>query len=286
MNIREVFDRDRTSFSLEIFPPKRTDGIETIYKTLDDMVKVCPDYISITYGAGGSTANSLTTLIAADIKERYGIEPLPHLTCIHNTREQIDIYLDELQRKGITNVLALRGDRQPDREVSTDFHYASELVEHISRRGGFNIVGACYPEGHPEAGDIDTDIENLKIKVDAGVTHLNSQLFFDNNDFYAFLDKVRQKGIDIPIEAGIMPVINKKQIERVAAGCGASLPAKFTRMMARYGDNAQAIFDAGIAYAVDQIVDLITSGVDGIHLYSMNRPQVAQRIIDSIRSLL
>ena len=286
MDISTLFRKDRTVFSLEMFPPKRTDDIETLYSRLDGMAAILPDYISITYGAGGSRSDNRTCRMAADIKSRYGIEPLAHLTCIHNTREDIDYCLEELKANGVENILALRGDRQPDREVCTDFRYASDLVEYVVSRGGFNCVGACYPEGHPEAGSLDEDIDNLKRKVDAGVTHLNSQLFFDNGDFFDFVDKVRAKGINVPIEAGIMPVVNKKNIERIVSNCGASLPSKFSRMMARYENNPQALADAGIAYAIDQIADLIVSGVDGIHLYSMNRPDVAMKIYQSVKNML
>lgn len=286
MNISSLFGQEKTVFSIEMFPPKKTDDIEILYNKLDSMAAIGPDYISITYGAGGSIADNRTCRMAADIKNRYGIEPLAHLTCIHSSRADIDYCLDELEKNGVRNILALRGDLQPERERCTDFLYASDLVEYINLRGGFNVVGACYPEGHPEAGSLEEDIEHLKRKVDAGVTHLNTQLFFDNDDFYSFIEKVRAKGINVPIEAGIMPVVNKKNIERVVANCGASLPSKFSRMMARYESNPQALFDAGIAYAIDQIADLIVSGVDGIHLYSMNRPEVAMRIYESIKNML
>ncbi len=286
MNIRSLFDSPKTVFSIEMFPPKRADDIAILYNKLDDIAAIKPDYISITYGAGGSRSDDRTCRMAGDIKHRYGIEPLAHLTCIHNTREDIDFALDALRENGVENVLALRGDRQPDREICADFRYASDLAEYIKAAGGFNVVGACYPEGHPEAASLSDDIDNLCRKVEAGVSHLNSQLFFNNEDFYAFRDKVRAKGVDIPIEAGIMPVVNKRQIERIVATCGASLPAKFSRMMARYEDDPEAIFDAGIAYAIDQIVDLIVSGVDGIHLYSMNNPIVASRVYESIKRML
>lgn len=286
MKIYEMFSPDKTVFSLEIFPPKRTDGIETILKTLDSMATIRPAYISVTYGAGGTAENSLTCRVASDIKSKFGIEPLPHLTGLYNTRAQVDERLAELRAAGIENILALRGDRVPDREVCGDFAHASELAEYIRECGGFNCVGACYPEGHPESDSLDADIDNLRLKIDAGVTHLNSQLFFDNGDFYNFLDKARAKGITVPIEAGIMPVINAKQINRIVTNCGASLPNKFVRIMARYENNPEAMMDAGLAYAIDQITDLIASGVDGIHLYSMNRPDVAQRIWEAVRSML
>ena len=286
MKLYELFGKGRTVFSLEIFPPKRTDGIETLYETLDRLTVVKPDYISVTYGAGGTAENSLTCRIASDIKHRFGIEPLPHLTCLYNSREQVDERLAELAAAGIENILALRGDRMPDREVCGDFLHASDLAEYIRDRGGFNCVGACYPEGHPESPSLDADIDTLRYKVDAGMTHLNSQLFFDNDDFYAYLEKVRAKGIDLPIEAGIMPVVNAKQIQRIVTNCGASLPSKFVRILARYENNPTALMDAGIAYAIDQITDLIAGGADGIHLYSMNRPDVATRIWDAVKNML
>ncbi|MBE6752787.1 MAG: methylenetetrahydrofolate reductase [NAD(P)H] [Ruminococcaceae bacterium] len=286
MKLHELFGKGRTVFSLEIFPPKRTDGIETLYTTLDRLTAVKPDYISVTYGAGGSAANNLTCRIASDIRSRYGIEPLPHLTCLYNTRGQVDAYLAELSAAGIENILALRGDRVADMEVSGEFAHASDLAAYIGQRGDFNCVGACYPEGHPECPSLDTDIDNLKIKLDAGVTHLNSQLFFNNEDFYAFLDKARARGINVPIEAGIMPVINARQISRMVANCGASMPAKFARIIARYENDPQALMDAGMAYAIDQITDLIASGVDGIHLYTMNRPEVASRVWEAVKNML
>ncbi len=286
MYIKDIFGNGKTVFSIEVFPPKKSDNIDKIYDVLDRMAEIKPAYISVTYGAGGSEANDMTSRIARDIKTRLGIEPLPHLTCIHNSETQIEHYLAKLSAMGIENVLALRGDRRPDQPVSPDFTYASDLVAYIKRNGGFNIVGACYPIPHPEAPSREADIDNLKRKVDAGVTSLDSQLFFDNADFFTFRDIARAKGINVPIEAGIMPVTNRASIERVVAGCGVSLPAKFTRIMARYGDDPQAMMDAGIAYAIDQIVGLITEGVDGIHLYAMNKPEIALRIYDAVKNLL
>lgn len=286
MNIRSLFDRGRPVFSLEVFPPKKTDGIETVYKTLDSLSEIKPDYISVTYGAGGSAAGGLTCRISGDIKTRLGIEPLAHLTCLYSTREQVASQLEELRAAGICNILALRGDRIPGVEQHSDFPHASDLARFISGFGGFNVVGACYPEGHPESAGIGEDIENLKYKIGAGVTHLNSQLFFSNDDFYTFLEKLRRAGITVPVEAGIMPVTNTKQIKRMVSMCGASLPKKFTRMMARYEHDPRALLDAGIAYATDQAVDLLSGGADGIHLYTMNRPEVALRIYSSIESML
>lgn len=286
MLIKDMFGNGKTVFSIEVFPPKKSDNIDKIYDVLDSMAGIKPAYISVTYGAGGSAANDMTASVARDIKKRLGIEPLPHLTCIHNSALQVEDYLERLDSMNIHNVLALRGDRREDCPVSTDFTYASDLVRYISRVGGFNIVGACYPVPHPEAKSREEDIDNLKIKVDMGVTSLNSQLFFDNSDFLSFRDIARAKGITVPIEAGIMPVTNRSSIERIVAGCGVSLPAKFTRMMARYGDDPQAMLDAGTAYAIEQIVELVTEGVDGIHLYAMNKPEIALRIYGAVKNLL
>lgn len=286
MRIASLFGPHKTVFSLEIFPPKRTSPVETIYTTLDALRGLQPDFISVTYGAGGHVADFTTCDIAAIIKDKYGIEPLAHLTCMGRTREDITQLLGRLRDKGIDNVLALRGDPNPELPARDDFAHASDLVTFIRQYGRFHVAGACYPEGHVDARDLDHDIENLCRKVDAGAEHLISQLFFDNAYFYRFMDKARRAGIAVPIEAGIMPVINKKQIERMVTLCGASLPPKFTKMMQRYEHHPEALRDAGIAYAVDQIVDLVAQGVDGIHLYTMNNPLVAQRIVDSVGGLL
>ena len=211
---------------------------------------------------------------------------MAHLTSIHTTKTQAYDILTELRDNGIENVLALRGDRHEELPISTDFTYASDLTKFIANFGGFDICGACYPEGHPESESLIADTMNLKPKIDAGCSHLVTQLFYDNADFYAFRDRMKLADIDVPVEAGIMPVVNKKQIERTVSMCGASLPRKFTHMMSRYENNPEALFDAGIAYAVDQIIDLIANGVDGIHLYAMNNPRVAHLIYNRIRTVL
>lgn len=286
MKIPELFKNGKTVFSFEIFPPKKTSPIDTIYNTLDELSSLKPAFISVTYGAGGNTANSKTCEIASLIQDKYNITSVAHLTCVNCTKSDIDVMLDQLKQHGIENILALRGDINPDIPPKNDFKYASELVEYIKLHGDFSISGACYPEGHMETESIIDDIKNLRHKVDAGAQHLISQLFFDNSHFYEFLEKARIAGIDVPVDAGIMPVINKSQIERMVSMCGASLPAKFTKMMQRYEHNPEALRDAGIAYAIDQIVDLISNGVDGIHLYTMNNPYVAKKISESISSLL
>ncbi len=285
MRIRDMFDKG-TVFSFEIFPPKKTAPIEIIYNTLDELGDLNPDFISVTYGAGGSSQSVSTSEIAQTIKDKHGIEPAAHLPCINYTKNEITEILADFKSHGIENVLALRGDMNPDFPPKNDFKYASELVEFIKTQGDFDIAGACYPEGHFDTPDIIQDVLNLKKKVDAGASHLISQLFFDNKYFYSFVEKTKIAGIDVPIEAGIMPVVNKKSIERMVSMCGASLPPKFTKIMQKYENNPEALRDAGIAYAIDQIVDLVSNGVDGIHLYTMNNPYVARKISEAVGNII
>lgn len=286
MKIAQLFDDERTVFSFEVFPPKRDHDIETIYETLDELHHLKPDFISVTYGASGSLADNSTCEIASAIKHRYGIESAAHLTCVNSTREEVTEVLKRLHENEIENILALRGDIVPDVPRKNEFQHASDLISFVKdTEYDFGISGACYPEGHQDSRNQVEDILNLKKKVDAGAEHLISQLFFDNHLFYDFVEKARIAGINVPIEAGIMPVVNKKQIERMVSLCGASLPAKFTKMMSRYEHKPEAMRDAGIAYAVNQIVDLVSQGVDGIHLYTMNNPYIARRISESVKSL-
>ena len=289
MKISSMFGQGKIVFSFEIFPPKKTSSVDTIYNTLEELKDLSPAFISVTYGAGGTmteAGHSKTCEIASIIKNKYNVTPVAHLTCVNSTKEQVEAELNALKANGIENILALRGDINPDVPRCYDFAYASDLVEFIKARGDFHISGACYPEGHADAKDKVLDILNLKKKVDAGVTHLMSQLFFDNGHFYDFVEKARIAGINVPIEAGIMPVTNKSQIERMVTMCGASLPPKFVKVMQRFEHNPDALRDAGIAYAIDQIVDLISNGVEGIHLYTMNNPYIARKISEAISNLL
>ena len=287
MNIAELFKK-KTVFSFEVFPPKKESGVETIYKTLEELRELNPDFISVTYGAGGTgVANATTVDLCSKIKNEYHIETIAHLTCLYNTKNDIDVILSQLKDKGIDNILALRGDINTNYELKHDFKYASDLTEYImSKNMGFNISGGCYPEVHQEAENMITDIKNLRKKVDAGADHLISQLFFDNNVFYDFIDKVRIAGIDVPVEAGIMPVTNKKQIERMVSMCGAGIPSKLSKVLQRFGDNPTAMRDAGISYAVDQIIDLVANGADGVHIYTMNDPYIARKITESVASII
>lgn len=285
MKIKELFDK-KTVFSFEIFPPKKTSSIDVIYNTLEQMKNLKPDFISVTFSAGGSGNGALSCEIASKIKDEYGITPMIHLPCINYTKDEITAVLDELKARNIENILALRGDINPDIEPKREFRYASDLVTFIKSQGDFDIAGACYPEGHVETESMIDDILNLRKKIEAGADHLISQLFFDNNMFYDFREKAAIAGINVPIEAGIMPVTNKSQIERMVSMCGASLPQKFAKTMQRYENNPEALRDAGIAYAVNQIVDLVSNGVDGIHLYTMNNAYVATKITEAVSSII
>lgn len=286
MKIAEMFGKGKTILSFEVFPPKKTSSIETVYNTIEQLTDLKPAYISVTYGAGGNLANNSTCEIASAIKNKYNTEAMAHVTCVNCSKSDLETILGRFNEAGIENILALRGDINPDVPPKTDFKYASELVTFIKEHGDFGISGACYPEVHAEAPDMITDILNLKKKVDAGAETLVTQLFFENKAFYDFRDKARIAGINVPISAGIMPVTNKSQIERMVSMCGASLPQKFTKMIQKYEFNQEALIDAGIAYAADQIVDLISNGVEGIHLYTMNNPYVARKITEIIGKLL
>lgn len=286
MKISSLFNKGKTVFSFEVFPPKKSSPIDTIYKTLDELRDLSPDFISVTYGAGGNSTDTGTVDIASLIKTKYQIEPLAHLTCLNSTRSDIASILSTLKENNVENILALRGDINPNITAKDDFKYASELIDFIKNNGDFGLAGACYPECHLDSSNVVDDIVNLKKKVDAGVDHLISQLFFDNSAFYNFVEKARIAGITVPIQAGIMPVTNTNQIQRMVTMCGASLPTKFSKIMQRFDNSPTALQDAGIAYAIDQIVDLLAHDVDGIHLYTMNNSLVARRISESISSML
>lgn len=284
MKINNLFKEKKVVYSFEIFPPKVNDDISKVLSTLESIRDISPDYVSITYSAGGSK-NSRTKELAQIVKNDYGIEPLAHLTCINSTKDEVISAIDGLVDIGVENVLALRGDRIAG-EVKSDFAHASDLVELIKSRSDMNVVGACYPEGHPESANIVEDIRNLKIKIDKGVTHLNSQLFFDNDDYLKYLDMVRLAGITVPIEAGVMPLVKASQFGGIVKMTGAKMPTKISRMYSKFADDPDSLMEAGIAYATDQIVDLLSSGVDGIHLYIMNNTYVAKRITDNIRPII
>ncbi len=288
MYIKDIFAQRKPVISFEIFPPKKDGSIEAIYSTLDGLKDLKPDYISVTYGAGGSTKDR-TLEIASLIKHKYGVEALAHLTCITSTKEEIGTMLSQLAENDIHNVLTLRGDlpQEADFEFPNPLHYnyACDLVKEVKNRGGFSIGAACYPEVHPECDDMQKDLDHLKAKVEAGADFLITQLFFDNELFYDFLDKTKAMGINLPVTVGVMPALNKNQIHRMTSLTGASVPPKLARMMDKYEHSPEALKEAGIAFATEQIIDLLSWGVDGIHLYTMNRPEVTREITMNISTI-
>lgn len=286
MKITEMHEKKKSVLSFEIFPPKKDAELKNIDETLGILAELNPDFISVTFGAGGSSNNNRTIELAKKIKEEYHIEPVVHLTCLCYDRKEIDEFSRVLTGEGIQNVLALRGDRNPNVPEKSDFRHASELITYLRQKGDFCIAGACYPECHPESTNRVEEIRNLKKKVDAGAGVLLSQLFFDNNFFYRFVEDCRIAGIDVPITPGIMPVINAAQIKRMVTICGASLPERFEKIIHKFEDNREALFDAGMSYALSQIIDLLANDVDGIHLYTMNNPTVARKICEGIRNII
>ncbi len=284
MFAKEIIELKRPTFSFEIFPPKSGGNLESIYETVDALASLMPDFISVTYGAGGSNREN-TVEIASVIQNKYNIPTLAHLTCVGSSKDQMDSILKELDEKGVKNILALRGDLG-ETSVLGDFKYASDLISYIKSNYDFNIVSACYPEKHLEAYSVIEDLKYLKSKVDNGTDMLVSQLFFDNQVFYNFAQKARLIGIDTPIVAGIMPITSSRQIERMVSLCGATVPEPVQRFIKAYGHNGMAIKEAGIAYATQQIIDLLASGVDGIHLYTMNQADTAKRIAENLRGIL
>lgn len=287
MTITEKFKAKRCVFSLECFPPKQTIHMEKLRATLHEMKKLTPDFISVTFGAGGSAGGVSTVEVADLIQNELGIPALAHLICMGNDRTSAGKILDQLEQIGVRDVLALRGDRTPTRPQSPDFVHACDLTAFIKeRKPDFSVHGACYPEGHPEAENLRQDVENLRSKQEAGAEHLITQLFFDNMHFYRFLNLARRAGITLPVSAGVMPIVKRSQIERTVALSSASLPSDFTRMISRWQDNPAALYDAGIDYAVQQLRDLIEGGAEGIHLYAMNDAVVAEKVYDGIRDLL
>lgn len=292
MRISEIYEKrgaeGRPVFSLEVFPPKRKKNKDSIYQAVQKLQVTSPDFISVTYGAGGNMADNSTCEIASNIKENYGIETVAHLTCINSTREDVEVMIDRFRNASIENVMALRGDIVPGEDIKREFRHANELAIEIQRKcsDGLDILGACYPEGHYESKNLESDIQNLKYKIGAGVKVLITQLFFDNDKFYRFIDLARKGGIDVPVAAGIMPIVKASQIEKTVQLSGASLPHGFTAMVAEYEHDPEGLYQAGIDYAVTQCRDLIEHGAQGIHIYTMNDPIVAIRVWEGIKDLL
>lgn len=285
MKISEIIKSKNPVLSFEVFPPKNSESYESIKGAALKIAELKPDFMSVTYGAGGST--STYTLDVAQSILASGVTPIAHLTCVSASKEKIRNYLAEIKEKGIENILALRGDLPAGVTAeSLDFVHASDLVEEIKDFGGFCIGGACYPEGHTESTGLSKDIENLKIKVDAGCEFLTTQMFFNNDILYNFLYKIREAGITAPVIPGIMPVTNPAQIKRICSLSGTVLPRRFLRLVDRFGDNPVAMKQAGIIYATEQIIDLYSNGINAVHVYSMNKPDVAMQIQKNLEGII
>lgn len=285
MKIRDILGTGKPTLSFEVFPPKTEDKIECVEKAAMEIAKLKPSFMSVTYGAGGGTSR-YTVQIASELQDRCGVTSLAHLTCVSSTKEKVHQVLDELKEKGIENVLALRGDIPADGKVEKDYRFASELIDEIKQSSDFCIGAACYPEGHVESENKTKDIQHLKEKVEAGCDFVTTQMFFDNNILYNYLYRIREQGITVPVVAGIMPVTNVSQIRRICGMSGTYLPSRFKAIVDRFGENPAAMKQAGIAYATEQIIDLIANGVNAIHVYSMNKPDVAMRIQESLSEIL
>ncbi|MEG0366316.1 MAG: methylenetetrahydrofolate reductase [NAD(P)H] [Coprobacillus sp.] len=290
MKISEIL-KNKATLSFEVFPPKNKEGdISSIYHTIDELSKLKPDFISVTYGAGGSTKGK-TVEIASKIKNDYHIESVAHLTCISSTKEEILEMCKQLKEKNIENILSLRGDYPQDssfQKENLEFHYAKDLNTLITKefKGDFCLSGACYPEVHNEAACFEDDLKALKEKVDSGAEYLITQIFFDNQYYYRLVKEARKRGITVPILAGIMPITNSKSLLNTAKLCSCSVPYQLSTMIESYYHYPSAMKEIGINYATHQIIDLITNGVDGIHIYTMNKPEIAKAIFDNIPTVL
>lgn len=285
MKITEIISAEKPSLSFEVFPPKTSDKFETVEKAALEIADLKPSYMSVTYGAGGGTSK-FTADIAEHILKR-GVTPLAHLTCISSTRDMVRKQLELLKEKGIENILALRGDIPAGADLSNrSYRYANDLMKEIDEFGGFCIGGACYPENHPDSPDSDSDIESLRIKAESGCRFLTTQMFFDNNVLYNFMYRLLRRGVDIPVIAGIMPVTSASQIKRICSISKSALPQRFLRIVDRYGDKPEAMKQAGIAFATEQIIDLYANGINAVHVYSMNKPDVAAAIKSNLSEII
>ena len=286
MKISEILSKDGRSVSFEVFPPKRDAPTEPVLEAVKKISEEKPSFISVTYGAGGG-ANTNTIALAEHVQNTCGVPALAHLTCLTSSREKIASEIHSLRKAGIENILCLRGDRSDGNgdAAARDFTYAADLVRAL-RPSSFCLGGACYPECHPECDHLARDIENLKLKVDAGLDFLTTQMFFDNNVYFRYLAHLRNAGITIPVIAGIMPVTNGRQIARICKLSGTVLPPRFRAIVDRFGDNPDSMLAAGIAYATEQIIDLFADGVKAVHVYTMNKPEVAKRIMTNLQGLI
>ncbi len=285
MRISELLNQEGVTFSLEVFPPKTSEKYSETAEAAMEIARLKPDFMSVTYGAGGGTGE-FTAGIAAGIQRDFGVPTLAHLTCVSSGRDHVMKMLDIYRKNGIVNILALRGDIPKDGPVSTDYRYAVELIRDIRENGDFCIGGACYPEGHIESENKREDLQHLKEKTDAGLDFLTTQMFFNNDVFYNFLYRAREAGITVPVIAGIMPITNAKQLKRSVAMSGTDVPQRFRAIVDCFGTDPAAMKQAGIVYASEQIIDLIANGIRHIHVYTMNKPDVAAGIMKNLSSIL
>ena len=290
MKISDILKKPGMSLSFEVFPPKKETGLESVRKATEEIAALGPSFMSVTYGAGGGTS-AYTIEIARNIQEKYGVPLLAHLTCISSDRKKVSDQIDAMKEAGIENVMALRGDIPPELSEedrsSWDYNYAVELVRQLRESGNdFCIGGACYPEVHPESANQAEDIRHLKEKVDAGVDFLTTQMVFDNSLFFTFLYKLREAGVTVPVIPGIMPITNATQVERAIKLSGAFIPQRFKALVDKFGQDPESMKQAGIIYATDQIIDLYANGITNVHVYSMNKPNVAKGIWDNLSDIL
>ena len=285
MKIIDILNQDQITLSFEVFPPKKIEKYDSVQAATEGVAALHPSFMSVTYGAGGGTSE-FTLNIAKNIRDKYGVEVLPHLTCVSSTKALVHEMIQKFKEYGFENVMALRGDIPEGGAPYDDYHYASELVADIKSQGDFCIGGACYPDGHVECAHKDDDIRNLKRKVDAGVDFLTTQMFFDNAEFFNFLYRLREQDIRVPVLAGIMPITNQKQLGRSVALSGTTVPTRFKEIVDKFGEYPEAMKQAGIIYATEQIIDLIANDVKHIHVYSMNKPDVAEAIQRNLSEIL
>lgn len=290
MKISEILKSSKRTLSFEVFPPKTESAFDSIKAATEEIASLSPSFMSVTYGAGGGTSR-YTVDIAENIEKKYSVPTLAHLTCVSSTKETVRARINDMRAAGIRNVMALRGDipekmKNMDRS-SWDYRYASELVREIRESGGdFCIGGACYPEVHPESKSREEDVRNLRFKVEAGCDFLTTQMFFENGLYYSFVERARAAGIVVPIIPGVMPITNVNQIERAISLSGSYIPKRFPDMADRFADDQAAMTEAGITYATEQIIDLFDKGVTNVHVYSMNKPQVARTILNNLSDVL
>jgi len=286
MKISDILQQNKPSISFEVFPPKQETGLSDVKQAAGAIAALNPSFMSVTYGAAGSSSK-LTIEVAKDIRNLHGVTVMPHLTCVASTREHVEDMINRIQSEGIENIMALRGDIPKDGVIANDYAHASDLITHIRAIApDLCIGGACYPEGHIESEHKNEDIDFLKYKVDCGLDFLTTQMFFDNNIFYNFLYRIKDKGISVPVLPGIMPVTTARQLSRSVQLSGTNVPERFKAIVDRFGDDPDSMRQAGIIYACEQIIDLIANGINHIHVYSMNKPEVAAAILDNLKYIL